>query len=343
MPNPVQRHLAGGAAALFAALPVSVHAASYGVNPITIGGASQVLVSAINNHSLMGGVYTDPTGNHGFIMSGGAVTILPPFCQGFNGTCIPAPTQITPGGAVGGTYDLGQGYGGFIWKNGTYLTSSVSLGSYNGVQPVFGVNDAGMVAFNYVVGDGIGYPYAGPYTAPAQIPGLGFAASVTSLNQAGEVAGTYIPFVGNTEIPCVFIVSGGKLTRVLPKGAVSASGGFLNNNHQLAGSYVDAAGTTRGFVYRVGKYTSFDLPKQASAIQVRAINRSGHVIGTYTDAARAVQRIFVYTGSGVNVFGAFPQADTVTLALNDEGQIVIADQGAAGAHSYRALCGGTGC
>ena len=327
-----------------AGVPGFAQAAHYGLKPIAVPGAVWTNASAVNNHSSVAGWYYDGTSFHAFLMDGGQVTTLPDLCPSGETRCLTAVTALTPGGAVGGYYFV-DAYDiiGFIWKNGVYQSSSIGLGSYNGGPQRLWLNDSDSVAFNYVVGDGVVYPYAGPASAPARLTGAGSNATITSLNQAGDVAGLFITYVGNTGVQAALTDIGGTYETVLPPRAFEVDSALLNSSHEVAGTFRDAAGRSHGYIYRPGHYVTFGFPKGATRVLAQAVNQSGHVVGTFVDAATGATRVFVYTGARLNVFGAFAAGDVVSTAMNDQGEIVIADSSPTTVHSYRALCGGTGC
>jgi hypothetical protein len=63
------------------------------------------------------------------------------------------------------------------------------------------------------------------------------------------------------------------------------------------------------------------------------------------NAANAQQEIFIYTGKQINTVGGYAPQDTITLALNGRGILLVSDyqKGTGGGYSYRVTCSGAGC
>jgi probable HAF family extracellular repeat protein len=127
-------------------------------------------------------------------------------------------------------------------------------------------------------------------------------------------------------------------------------GGFLNNTGAIAGSYVDASHVYHGFVYQSGTYTTFDMPVAASEVSVTGINDSGRVVGYYTSGKKPKIHAFLYNGTTVSTFGAFPQFNNVNVVINNSGVMAVSSQwpdlgnGPNNKYvSYRVTCSGAGC
>jgi len=151
----------------------------------------------------------------------------------------------------------------------------------------------------------------------------------------------------------VFVGKPGAFVTISLNGS-SASGGYVNDLGQVAGSYIDSSGRPEGFLYKSGTVTSFLMPTPAASLQVAGLNLGGRVAGAYTDMTdpnHHLQRGFLYNGSSVATFGAFPAADILQVVLNDNNVILVFDNvGAAGSHgqfgtyqSFRVVCRGSGC
>jgi hypothetical protein len=99
-----------------------------------------------------------------------------------------------------------------------------------------------------------------------------------------------------------------------------------------------------GFVGKRGSFKTFKVSAAPNALSVQAINNKNRVVGTYVDTKQTAQRVFLYNGSVVTVFAKYPIADTLHLALNDEGAMLISDTAVSGSvSSNRVLCAGPGC
>ena len=161
-----------------------------------------------------------------------------------------------------------------------------------------------------------------------------------SVNSSGVVAGNDYALAGNHT---VFVGRYPNFTQLLPPGAVSAGGGYVNDHNEVAGSYVDASGKPHGFVYANGNYTSFDMPTAAEKVTVTGISNSGRVVGTYVSQSGVQQYGFLYNGTTVSSFGDFSGRDNATVALNNNAQMLLAVQNGPAWRSYLVTCTGTGC
>jgi uncharacterized membrane protein len=338
------RHVAIGLA--LASAPAYAAGTHFGFKQIIVAGSSNVQAFALNNKSAIAGLYTDNTGGHGFILSGSALTVLPAALPDCNGGTVPIPKSINAAGDVVGLTYCGTTYG-FLWHNGAYLQAGyVSLGI--GGAPVIGINNKGEEFYDFYDGDGGFVPYAGMPGAFQQLTPPGAFPYVSGLNNNGVLAGTSSPQVNSA----VFTDDHGIYTGLVPPGAMDSFSGAINDHGEVAGLYQSSkTGAIGGFVYQAGAYTRFSIPRvdlyvglyQVAA--VHAINKAGRVVGIYTDSARNIQRAFLFNGTTVSLFGNFPPADIVTIALNDEGTMLVSDYNGTQAKStsWRVLCGGPGC
>jgi uncharacterized membrane protein len=158
-------------------------------------------------------------------------------------------------------------------------------------QP-YAINNSGQIVGWYVAGDtSHGFLLSeGEYTT-LDPPGatLTFAEGINSF---GLIVGVYE--VDGRRHGYVRL-SGGRF--IYPPDAPSST---LTNNigindlGEISGSYVDAGGVRHGLVLEYGQYTMLDPP---GAINVFAsgINRSGKIVGPYTDAASGIVHGYLAT------------------------------------------------
>jgi probable HAF family extracellular repeat protein len=108
--------------------------------------------------------------------------------------------------------------------------------------------------------------------------------TATAINDKGDIAG-FVQNGANTE---GFLIDHGK-TELLsgPKGAVSVQALGVNNEEQVVGSFVDAAGNTHGFLYddHSKSYTTIDDPNAQGMTVVNGLNDKGQLVGFYLDKA----------------------------------------------------------
>jgi hypothetical protein len=142
---------------------------------------------------------------------------------------VAALLAVTQGGRVhGGTY--------------TFTT----LNDPNATNGTFaaGINDAGVVVGHYVVGfANMGFMYQNGQYTTVQVNGGN--ATLTSINNAGTVAGFYSDSAG---IHGFTLTSGGTLTTIDDPNAVHGTEVTgINNKGDVVGFYFDSAFTAHGF------------------------------------------------------------------------------------------------
>jgi probable HAF family extracellular repeat protein len=94
----------------------------------------------------------------------------------------------------------------------------------------------------------------------------------------------------------------------------------INDRGDVAGYFVDAGGTTHGFVWRNDRFTTLDVPGAKAPTPVD-INDRGDVVGVYLDAAGAPKGFLLSKGRYRTI--AAPGAPTtIPFGINDGGQIV---------------------
>ncbi len=315
--------------------------------PIVIGKHANVQAVSINDSgAYAANVYAyGGTLLAGVVVNGGTVTTIPHLYQY---GAAPTVQAIDNNGDILGyeTEGLFAVPHMYLIRNGVLdrRYNIVLVGSFGG-QPVqpnpIGFADGRLIFYTEVVS----------FTAPTD-PSFGIPShlfhspmydqfqTARSINKAGVVAGNDYGLSGNHT---VFFGRYPNFTQLLPPGAVSAGGGYVNDKNEVAGSYVDAAGVPHGFVYQNGAYTSFDMPTKARKVTVTAISDTGRVAGTYVSGSGGKQFGFLYNGTTVSSFGTFSGFDNATVALNNNNQLLLAVQNGADWRSYLVTCQGSGC
>lgn len=332
--------LAGG----IATSPAAQAATTFSIHRIVLSGTTSVHATAVNGKGVIVGDESDASGEHGFILSGKTLTILPNVVPDCSATGAVYPSAINENGEVaGGDLCAGAQSATFLYQNGNYVsTASVGMGA--GGSLFVGLNNSGKAVFNYYVGSGNYVPYSGFLPKTRQIAPNGRGSVVLSVNGKGVPAGfTYEGCYGGIGGGCVFVGQGDHFTNLYPADAVTASGGFINNAGQVAGTYaISYTGPYSGFVYSHGTYTIFKMPNRARTMSVFGINKFGRVIGVYSSGDHR-QHGFLYNGATVSTFGAYPTTDLVGMAINARGEILVTDTAQGISTSYRVHCSGDGC
>ena len=211
-----------------------------------------------------------------------------------------------------------------MWRNGAYVATFDGLGgAYNHscASPYVGTGDHIIVESS----EG-GNNCTGQSGTPAGISQLSltFSADTSSVNARGVVAGDYLKVVGNTAHYVDFTYQPSEKASphdVIPPGALSAYGGWINDAGQVAGSYEDAQHVRHGFLLTGGVYTSFDLPTQPVNLYVTGNDQYGRVVGTYTDSSK--QYAFVFHAGTVTVLRTFPlQEKVANVSISHYGKFI---------------------
>ena len=107
-----------------------------------------------------------------------------------------------------------------------------------------------------------------------------------------------------------------------PLGADGTLANGIDNAGQIVGEYLDAHGSTHGFLFSSGTYTTIDDPLGINGTDAKGINDAGEIVGYYLDGS-SVAHGFVYN-NGTYVTLNDPSAANGTFAegINDAGQVV---------------------
>lgn len=101
--------------------------------------------------------------------------------------------------------------------------------------------------------------------------------------------------------------------------AIATLAAGVNNNGQIVGRYVDAAGILHGYLLSDGCFTSIDLPG-ASATRPLGINLDGDIVGHYVFKGQQEHGFLLRNGAFTAI--DFPEAaHTVAVGINDNGAI----------------------
>ena len=317
---------------------------------IIVAGNQDVEATSINNHGvIVGNVYAGITDAvSGIEIDGTNVTTLPaPYANGGP----PHPKVIDDDGdIVGWALDAGPDPRLFLVKDGATVPAYEIVIAHEEGGQNFVIQPVGLTNRKDVFGTvivSLTAPNLSFYGVPPNysfLPQFNRFQHIDSMNNAGVVAGVSFTFSGQFE---VFAGTKGHFKVLLPPGATATQGGYVNNLGVVAGSYTDSSRLQHGFTFHDGKYTLFDMPETASSVTVTAINDAGRVVGAYTTQKGGVQRAFLYNGHAVTSFGSFSNLDTVVLALNNLGEMLVDDQleytSTAQFRSFRASCVGAGC
>ena len=321
-----------------ACLCPAANAATFTMHQITVQGSTSVDATALNDHGdFVGTVVLGGVNQIGFEQSGSTFTALQGPCG--VGTCQAYPTAINNAGTITGLA-FGAEAGGFIWQNGGFVAGDFfSTGNSSSLTGGPWLNNRGEIAYNVVssMGEQI---FAGLPGHTQLQSGIGLAANssiLTGLNDAGVLTG--ITLITNRGAAAFAGRRG--IFADLPVSVASGTPSVVINDHNvLAGS------TGTGiWIYANNTQTTVPGPAQSANLTVAGINSAGRIVGAFTDQGAGVQRAFLYSHGVLSSFGSYPEGDTVHVAINHAGRMLISDVQAHSftGTSYLALCRGTGC
>jgi probable HAF family extracellular repeat protein len=325
---------------------VAAHAqTTFTEQTLSISGNKNIDATAINGKGdIVAAVFDSTRGTQsGVVLSGKKVTTLP---SPYQGSGAPVPQAINDRGDV-----LGYAYEGiqphmFLWRGGQYNAAddvTLVIEQQQGPPPLpIGLNHRDAVFYTIITGQmNPTDPIYGKLPKVRSMPYLLRYQTAHSLNADGTLAGTTF-YESSSE---VFVGKGKAFLELLPPGAIKSSGGFVNDDGEVAGTWTDSSNTQHGFTWLNGAYTSSELPEMAQpySAAVTGINNAGRVVGVYTSQATGKQYAFLYNGQTVTAFGEHSAQDLVTVEINDGGGILVSrqiKQETANYLSYRLTCTG---
>ena len=260
------------------------------------------IVFAVNASGAITGAYSDQAGvAHGFVDANGTFTSfdafnetgLSPKSGWFQGT---TGISIDSSGDVAGTYaDSNNAYHGFVRSAAGTITTfddpnAPTATSSRGTFPM-SINDAGQI---------VGFYTTGNYATTSLYRGFLYSVAGNAFTELDE------PNAGT-----------GNSAYYQKQGTVPTA---INGSGTVAGYYIDSGGSSHGFVYAAGSYTSFDVPGAAtntakggglSGTVPMSIDTAGDVAGTYTDSSFVRHGFIRSAGGKITTFNA-PGANTTS-------------------------------
>jgi len=251
-----------------------------GMQSFDAPGSPDIYPDSINTGGVIAGNYGD-TRQDGFVRTpGGLFTTftVPGTFPSSSGN----PIVINASGVIAGPYfDTVTAHGFVRFPNGavdiidypgstyTYVTGMNLAGTVTGIY-----NDANFVSHGFVAGSGRWFSF--------DVPGnnFGFFPPVLSINDSGEVAGTYFQGANHGFL----WRAGGTLRTFDVSGAAGTQSAGINASGVVAGSYQDSSYNYHGFVRTVsGAVYTFSV-FNAMWTYVVGINDNGTVAGYYLDS-----------------------------------------------------------
>jgi uncharacterized membrane protein len=271
----------------------------------------QTLARGVNDSGEVVGSFSDSSGLHGFLESGGVYSTLD-----YPGASFTLPEGINNQGEVVGVFfDSAFGVHGFTETGGIY-TPLVPSASASFVEAA-GINNNGQVLGDYVDSTG-GHVFIESGGAYTTIPDtLCPACTIYSgINDADQITGFTDTGLFPPEFKEGFVESGGAYA-ILNDPAASSFVGWtpftapsgINDLGQITG-FFSTAHAFRGFVESGGVYTTLFDPNAPHAIPTGAgINNEGQIVGSLDDGLRT------YGFVATPIAGTVPEPVTWALML----------------------------
>lgn len=245
--------------------------------------------SGISGTGLIVGTYSDASGNHGFLLSGGVfIPIDDPSADGPHGGTSAA--GVNGGKVVGSFIDASGVEHAFLDSGGTFTTIDPhAAGGPNATSAqAFGINAAGDIVGGF------------QGTAPGGSPGnfgfllhggtyntfdFGSTTVATDINDTGLIVGTYSDASGNHG----FLFNPADPFNIIHIDHPLATNGTLlwgiNNAGQIVGTYNTSTGP-HSFLYSGGFFTTIDDPVNGFT-SAQGINNNGQIVGDLAVTAPA--------------------------------------------------------
>jgi probable HAF family extracellular repeat protein len=159
---------------------------------------------------------------------------------------------------VGMFYDTVKAGHGFVWQNGSYTQVDGAGGGQD--TGLTRINALGIAIGSYLSGSGsVSFTYAVATAQQLILPkNHGYTLSASAIDDAGEIVGSASGPKGSAQMGFMSNVAGKQVTFLTVPGSYATLPAGINDSGVIAGTYLEPAPASHGFVYRGGSYTSFD-------------------------------------------------------------------------------------
>ena len=239
--------------------------------PISIDPTSSTSTIAygVNAGGQVVGSYTNASGMHGFLLSGGIFSDID-----YPGAAASFVNGINDAGQIVGRYLLNGQLHGFLLAGGTF-TALTALEPSGGLPQA--INNAGQIVGSYNDGTGL---FHGFLLSGNQVSSFTFGGNLRTwaygINDSGTVVGIY---ADANSLQHGFLYDSGVFTSIDVPGASFTNATAINNAGQVVGIYGDTGGV-HGFLLKAGVFTTLDFPG-SNQTQPYGISRRGQIVGDY--------------------------------------------------------------
>ena len=275
------------AALLAAALGLSFNgratAQTFSSRTVNIPGASNILVTGINDSAEIVLNYADVVGTaHCVSVLGSTVThIADPNETGSGGGTGTSCWGINNAGQIVGSYSTASFGNGFLYSDGVF-TDIVVPGATAGTS-AYGVNNTGSIVGSFADHAGQhGFLYTvsdGTYTT-LDVP-TAFATLALGINDHGTIT---FEWVNSRFIYSGAVLKDGRYSRLNVPGATQSKARGINVYGWINFDAQDAAGAWHGYFYQNGSFIPYDVSGAADTYGF-GINSSGVLVGGYNPSA----------------------------------------------------------
>ena len=290
---------------------------------IDVPGASATSAAGINNSGVIVGLLQDSIGAfHGYLADkeGNFVKAID-----FPGAAQTEPFGINESGDVVGSYvDDGGAVHGFLLHDGRFATidfpgaAATFPNDINDRVQIAGAYQDDLLAFHGFIFDSDGFR---TIDNPAQ--GSLPSTQLFSINSKGDILGDFAADEIGIFHGAFLLSHETFIPFTVPRATLGIFALGLNNNNDVAGSFVGDDFVQHGFVADKENIVSFDFPGALATAPLQ-INTSRHIVGIYADAAVNTHSFLVtFDGQGVDTGSSAATASATLQKIDTNGQPVM--------------------
>jgi uncharacterized membrane protein len=277
-------------AAFASALSTTSSAYAGPIEPIDVPGAVGTRAFGINPRGDVVGSYTNATGTHGYVRSGGEITTID-----YPGASSTEAWGINARGDIIGRYTIANvaGTRGFLLSRGTYTDVSMRKpdGTYHLITLPTKIGASGEIVGCFhdasSLTDMYGYVHRGSSVTAFALPTVTAPTGSSAMHNGvmpggGVVVGFTFPTATTAR---GYVVTRDTLTFVDFPGSTNTQLWDVNPAGTMVGQYF-GSGRTNGLYVDAEGYHTINVPASTMTV-ARGINPQGDIVGVYNDASGA--------------------------------------------------------